>query len=120
MAEQPGSGFDSLIDALRRSGLDVDKFSDPAGEGEEETPEAEATASASADDGGDVFGSGGASFFGIPLGGGGRRDLLLLRKMLIGLPPEDAIVAPDVNGDGSFDIRDLVRMRRILAAMEQG
>lgn len=48
------------------------------------------------------------------------KDLLLLRKMLIGLPPEDAIVAPDVNGDGSFDIRDLVRMRRILAAMEQG
>ena len=48
------------------------------------------------------------------------KDLLLLRKMLIGLPPEDAIVAPDVNGDGSFDIRDLVRLRKLLAAMEQG
>jgi hypothetical protein len=48
------------------------------------------------------------------------KDLLLLRKMLIGLPPEDAIVAPDVNGDGSFDIRDLVRLRKLLSGMEQG
>ena len=47
------------------------------------------------------------------------KDLLLLRKMLIGLPPEDAIVAPDVNGDGAVNILDLVRLRKILAANAQ-
>ncbi len=48
------------------------------------------------------------------------KDLILLRKLLTGLPADDAIVAPDVNGDGSFDIRDLVRLRKLLATQEAG
>ena len=48
------------------------------------------------------------------------KDLLLLRKLLIGLPADDKIVAPDVNGDGSLDLRDLVRLRKLLAAQSAG
>ena len=45
------------------------------------------------------------------------KDLLLLRKLLVGLPADDKIVAPDVNGDGSFDLLDLVRLRKLMVAM---
>ena len=48
------------------------------------------------------------------------KDLLLLRKLLIGLPADEKIVAPDVNGDGSLDLRDLVRLRKLLAAQSAG
>lgn len=48
------------------------------------------------------------------------KDLLLLRKILIGLPADDKIVAPDVNGDTHVDLLDLVRLRKLLAAMEAG
>ncbi len=48
------------------------------------------------------------------------KDLILLRKLLIGLPADDKIVAPDVNGDGSLDLRDLVRLRKLLAAQSAG
>lgn len=48
------------------------------------------------------------------------KDLILLRKLLIGLPADDAIVAPDVNGDGRLDLRDLVRLRKLLATQEAG
>ena len=48
------------------------------------------------------------------------KDLLLLRKLLVGLPADDKIVAPDVNGDGSFDLLDLVRLRKLLAAQSAG
>lgn len=48
------------------------------------------------------------------------KDLILLRKLLVGMPAEDSIVAPDVNGDKSFNLLDLVRMRRLLAGMEAG
>ena len=48
------------------------------------------------------------------------KDLLLLRKLLVGLPADDKIVAPDVNGDGSLDLRDLVRLRKLLAAQSAG
>ena len=48
------------------------------------------------------------------------KDLLLLRKILIGLPADDKIVAPDVNGDTHVDLLDLVRLRKLLAAVEAG
>ena len=68
MARQ--SGFESLIDALKRSGLDVDKFSDPAG-GEEEEVVSDDVASDEGDDSGDSGSDAepGRSFFGFP---GGR------------------------------------------------
>lgn len=46
----------------------------------------------------------------------GARDLLLLRKYLVGLPVEGRFdgTAADLNGDGSVDILDLVRLRKLL------
>ena len=48
------------------------------------------------------------------------KDLLLLRKMLVGMPADDTIVAPDVNGDGQVNLLDLVRLRKILVPLEEG
>ena len=45
-------------------------------------------------------------------------DLLLMRKLLLGLETETNVPADaaDVNRDGSFDLLDLVRLRKMLAA----
>ena len=40
--------------------------------------------------------------------------------MLVGMPADDAIVAPDVNGDGQVNLLDLVRLRKILVPLEEG
>lgn len=47
----------------------------------------------------------------------GARDLLLLRKHLVGLAVEERFdeTAADLNGDGGIDILDLVRLRKVLA-----
>ena len=46
------------------------------------------------------------------------KDLILLRKLLVGLPADDTIVSTDVNGDNSFNLLDLVRLRKMLVDIE--